>query len=191
MHAPVRLVAPETPPLTLERVKSHLRVDFADDDALITGLIAAATDALDGYTGILGRALVTQKWQQVFDRFTGCMRLPLAPVASIEKIEYFDAENERQTVAAEIYELFADEIGPYVALKAGASWPATFARAASVSITYVAGSEVATVPPAVCAAILLHVAHLYANREAVGDTSSVALPLAYSALIAPYRRLGV
>ena len=35
--------------VTLEEAKAHLRVDTADDDALITGLIEAATDMVESW----------------------------------------------------------------------------------------------------------------------------------------------
>ena len=38
------------PKVTLEKAKSHLRVDGAEEDALITGWIAAAYGAIEGKT---------------------------------------------------------------------------------------------------------------------------------------------
>jgi uncharacterized phiE125 gp8 family phage protein len=59
-----------------------------------------------------------------------------------------------------------------------------------VSITYVAGE--ASAPEAIQQAIRLAVAHWYANREAAVVGASVqALPLAFDALIAPFRRVRV
>lgn len=188
MHAPVRLAAPAALPVSVAQARAQLRVDFDEDDTLIEGLIGAATDALDGYTGILGRALVTQTWRQDFDRFTGCMRLPLAPVASISEIVYFDAENAEQTLSTDVYELLSDARGPYVALQADQAWPASYARAGAVRVSYVAGEAVEDLKPALRAAIMLHVAHLYENRAAGSATPISVLPLAYYALIAPYRR---
>lgn len=189
MHAPVRTAAPGSAPVSREEAKAHLRIDHSDDDTLITALVAAATDHLDGWTGILGRAIITQTWRQDFDGFGCKLRLPLHPVASVSSVAYFDAENVSRTLSPDYYELLSDGSGAYVALKADQSWPATKSRAGAVSVTYVAGEELA--PAAIKAAILLMVGHLFENREAVADGGFGELPLAVSALTAPYRRVGV
>lgn len=189
MLAPVRTSAPASTPVSLAEAKASLRVDFSDDDDLITSLIAAAVGHFDGWSGTLGRALVTQSWRQDFGGF-GVMRLPVGPVASIDEIEYFDSENEVQTVDGAVYTLRTDALGSYVDLKPGQAWPATYARPDAVSVTYVAGTAAAEVPAAIKTAILLMVGHLYANREAVGE-AKVELPLGVHALVAPYRRVGV
>jgi len=189
MLAPVRTVAPASTPVSLVEAKAHLRVDHSDDDTLITGLIAAATDHLDGYTGILGRAIITQTWRQDFYRFSPQMRLPLHPVASVSSVTYYDGDNVQQTLSENIYELLADGAGPYIARKADQTWPGTKNREAAVAATFIAGE--ATAPAAIKTAILLMVAHLYENREAVAEGGFEALPLAVDALTAPYRRVGV
>jgi hypothetical protein len=53
------VVTPPAPIVSLAEVKRQARVEsaFTDDDDLFTGLIAAATAALDGPGGWLGRAL--------------------------------------------------------------------------------------------------------------------------------------
>lgn len=187
--APVRTSAPASNPVTLDEAKIHCRVDHTDEDDLITALIEAATSHLDGWTGILGRAIITQSWRQDFPRFGCNLRLPLQPVASITSVTYYDGDNTQQTLATSVYELLKDGGGAYVALKPDQSWPGTKSRAAAVSVTFVAGE--ATAPGAIKAAILLMVGHLYTNREAVSEGSFEALPLAVDALLAPYRRVGV
>jgi hypothetical protein len=58
MLKPVRTVPPAEMPVSLDEAKLHCRVDHNAEDAHITGLIAAAATHLDGWSGILGRALV-------------------------------------------------------------------------------------------------------------------------------------
>lgn len=98
---PVLTDVPALRPVSLAEAKAHLRVDFSDDDTLISALIDAATAHIDGYTGILARALVTQTWRQDFCDWPGdrVLRLPLAPVASVESVKYFDAANVETTVS--------------------------------------------------------------------------------------------
>jgi hypothetical protein len=133
---PVRTAAPAQAPITLDQAKQHLRVLHDDEDEYIADLIEAATDYLDGYSGVLGKALITQTWRQGFDSFwDGCsypsaLRLPLGPAQSVSAVAYYDPVNSLQTLSASVYELLNDGLGPYVALVAGQSWPAIYSRAA-------------------------------------------------------------
>lgn len=200
MHRPVLVTAPAMLPVSLAEAKLHLRVDHNDDDALIEGLVRAATEHFDGWTGILGRCLVEQEWRQDYDAFAPCLPLPLGPVISIISVKVAGV-----TIDGGSYALKTDAGG-----RARVEFDGVSASGAA-SITYKAGyptiPEVPEVPgdgedpgtPAVPAqstvpgplkiAILLLVAHWYQNREAVGEPQS-ELPLAVDALIEPYRRVG-
>jgi uncharacterized phiE125 gp8 family phage protein len=188
MLSPVLTVAPATTPVTLPEAKAHLRVLHDDDDDLIVSLIETATAYLDGWSGVLGRAIMTQTWRQNFSAFGEAMRLALGPVASVTSITYFDGSNVSRTLATSVYALFTDARGSYVALKPDQTWPATYGREDAVSITFAAGADAAPAP--IKTAILIHVAHLYMHRGAVGDQTST-LPLSHQALIAPHRKVGV
>jgi uncharacterized phiE125 gp8 family phage protein len=191
MYAPVRTVAPTVTPITLAETKVHLRVDSSDEDDLVTGLIDAATAHLDGWSGILGRALIEQTWRQDFDDFTARMALPLGPAMSVGSITYYDGANTQQTLSASYYRLLTDELGPYVARLPDLSYPSvTSSRDAAVSVTYTAGfaASESNMPPSIRQAMLLFVGHLYRNREAVVAGSFSDLPLGVQSLLAPYRR---
>lgn len=193
MLAPVRTVAPAEPMLTLDDAKAHLRVDHSDEDELITGLIAAAEAHLDGYGGTLGRALITQTWAVEFQAFRTRLDLPLAPLQSAT-IQYYDSTNTLQTLSSSIYAVLSDGLGPYVTLKYNQQWPQTYTRDDAVKVTWVAGygATAESVPAAIRSAILMLVAHLYDNRSAVNvGNSTTELPLAVTALLAPFRRVGV
>ena len=62
MITPRRTLGPTEKPVSLAEAKAHLRYDDDDQDVLIAACIAAATDRLDGWAGILGRCLVAQTW---------------------------------------------------------------------------------------------------------------------------------
>ena len=207
MHRPVLVTPPAILPVSLDEAKAHLRLVARGPMAkscqttttmFVKGLIAAATDHLDGWTGILGRCLVEQTWRQDFEAFAPCLSLPLGPVISITSV----------TVAGELI-----DSGSY-ALKTDVGGRARVevdgaAASGAVSITYKAGYATipavpaepgpeapakTTVPPAIKTAILLLVGAWYENREetAIG-VSVAALPnsVAVHALLAPYRRIGV
>src|SRR5689334_6017875 len=57
------LAQPALEPITLSDAKAYLRVDFPDDDSVITGIISRARSHAEGMTG---RAYATQQIQQIF-----------------------------------------------------------------------------------------------------------------------------
>ncbi len=149
------ITPPSADPVSLAETKTHLRVAHGEDDAYIGLLISAATQYLDGYDGILRRALVTQTWE------TDADRLPLAPVQSVTSGT-----------------LKSDALGFYVE-----------GRDNDSAFQFTAGyGTPADVPAPLRAAILLHVAELYENRERAMVGVSYTPTGAYEALINPYRR---
>jgi uncharacterized phiE125 gp8 family phage protein len=193
MLAPVRTVAPTEAPVSLDDMKLHLHVVGDDEDTLVQAYIDAATAHLDGYTGIVGRALVTQTLRQDFDGFRSCLRLPVGPVASVSGVTYYDSANISQTLATSVYDHFTDALGSYIALKPGQFiWPSAYTRRDAVSVTFIAGDAAADVPAPLKVAIMLIAANWYENREAVnvGNITS-EMPMGVAALIAPYSRIGI
>ncbi|KQZ81879.1 hypothetical protein ASD64_08965 [Mesorhizobium sp. Root157] len=209
MLAPVRTVAPATTPVSLVEAKAHLRVDHEDDDTLIEGFIAAATDHLDGWTGILGRCLVEQEWRQDFDAFARGLCLPLGSVISVTTVTWRNTAGQVSTVEGIWYSLQIDAGGRYfVRFRDDYAFPGDLYERGAVSVAYKAGyatvPEVpangddpaipakSTVPAALKVAILLLVGNWYANRETMVVGATVeSLPFAVDALIAPFRRVGV
>jgi len=194
MHRPVLVTPPATPPVSWEEADAHLRLDGdAGQKPLVEALIVAATAHLDGWTGILGRCLVEQTWRQDFDCFSPCLRLPLGPVLAVGSVKWRNADGQESTVGSASYTLITDAGGrSRVRFKDSFAPPADLDEVAAVSVTYTAGyptvGGVSTVPAAIKQAILLHIGHLYKNREAVNaGGAATELPLAYAALIAPYR----
>lgn len=195
MHAPVLVTAADAndPIITTAAAKLHCRIDGTDDDTLVAALVSAATAHLDGYTGTLGRALVTQTWRQDFDCFYPCLRLPL-PAATITEVRWFAEDDATGSViSATNYELQADALGSLVRFDDDYAFPGTLADWRGVRVTFTAGYGDATeVPAAIRQAMLLLVGHWYMNREAVNvGNITTELPMAVAALLAPYRRVGI
>lgn len=187
MLPPVLVTAPAEMPVTLAELKAQVSETSDDWDDLLTIMLGAAVSHLDGWSGVLGRALVTQTWRQDFKRFDTKFPLYLAPVASITSLTYRDDDGTEQTVPAENYELVHE--APYSVVRpvSGYSWPALQDRTAPVSITYVAGyGGAAAVPAALKQAILLHAATMFAYRETLAER--VSPTMAYESLVSPYRR---
>lgn len=191
MHRPVLVTAPAEMPVTTAEAKAHLRVTHSSEDTLIESLVKAATAHLDGYSGILGRCLVTQTWRQDFDAFAHVMRLPLL-AAGVTTVVHFDDAGASTTVDGANYELQDDALGSFVRFTDDYSLPSGSAETRAARITFTAGyGAAADVPAALKVAILLLVGQWYFNRETTGPSDKVELPFAVSALITPYRRVGI
>ena len=193
MFAPILVTPPDADIITLAEAKSHCRVDHTDDDDLISGLIAKATSHLDGASGILGRCLISQTWRVDFPCWNSCFRLPFPNVRSAT-VSYFDTSNVEQTVADASVEVFEDHISSIVRMSNSFARPSTYSdRAAPVRIEFIAGygDDAADVPQAITLAALLLIGHLYENREASTAEAMSVLPLAFDALVAPFRRVGI
>ena len=192
---PVRTVAPTAELLSLAGAKAHLRVEGDDEDGDIEALVADVAGLLDGYSGILGQALLTQTWAQSFDRFPyrGELRLPLGPLGDTVTIAYFDAAGAVQAFTG--FHAVSDAIGPLIILPDGASWPATAKRPDAVTVTWTCGhasSDAPNFPPNVIRAVKLLITHWYENRGPV-NIGNITSDLSWSLdqLISPHRKVGL
>lgn len=172
MSPPIRTEAPAEMPVSLADVKAHCRVDHNDSNAVLTALLAAAVDFLDGPNGMLGKCMVEQTWQKDFDAFDGCLRLPVGPVASITSVTYYDADNALQTLSTDHYALRFNALGAYIDLKPGEDWPASYDRDDAVRVTFVAGVPVGEVPASLKTAVLMLVSQWNEDREGKEEISS-------------------
>lgn len=203
-------VAPAVEPATLAEAKTHLRVDHDADDALISGLIAAARAAIEAQASC---TLVETTLAAAFDRFpcgegggywyrryrspwsfrtpsagSGPIELPRGPLRQVLGITYLDADGVERTLDPSVYRVVSGRRGR-VEPKLDQAWPATAPLAGAVAITYTAGyaTDAATLPPAAKPATLLLVGTLYEHRESVlVGTIAAELPAAVRDLIATF-----
>jgi uncharacterized phiE125 gp8 family phage protein len=187
MFRPVRISPPAKAPIHVDDAKVFLRVDGADDDVLIQGLIAAAVDHLDGRTGLLGRCLVTQVWQYKTIAFQRKISLGM-PGATAAVVRYLDRDGAMQELSGDDIALVEEVRGSCIVFAdhqpvIGWHGPAT------IDVTF--GTAEDKVPAAIVQAIRMLVAHWYANREAVTTGSAAAIPMGVDMLIAPYRWISI
>jgi len=190
----------------LADAKRQLRIDTSDEDVLLTALIAAAVEHLDGRDGILGRALLTQTWDLKVDAFPSAtpqnpyaaIDIPLPPLQSVDGVTYVDASGNVQTVSTAAYTVDLGGKWPGKVTPAlGSAWPPTAAIPDAVTIRFTAGYAASAgspsddgggVPAGIKHAVMLLVAHWYENRVPVNIGNIVnALPMTVAALLAPHR----
>jgi uncharacterized phiE125 gp8 family phage protein len=119
------VTAPPYEPILLAEAKKHLEIatDETRHDDHITGLIVAAREWLEGYTG---RAYVLQTLEMTFDAYPGCViELPRAPVQSIDSIKYVDGNGVEQTWAVANYQSDLNRVPARVALAYGGLLPSS------------------------------------------------------------------
>lgn len=187
------VTAPTVEPVSLAEVKNYLKIDddLTEDDALLSGLIAVARQHLDGYSGVLGRCLVSQTWKLSLPDFKSVIKLPLPPLQSVTHVKYYDTGGNLDTVSASIYEVITGGTsGGYIHLLGDQTWPTDVDtdRAEPVEITFVAGygDSWNDVPEPLRLAICGLVAHWHLNREPVGESMGL-IPMHINSLIDQYR----
>lgn len=185
------VTGPTVEPVSLAEAKTHLRVDIDDDDAYISGLIAAAREYLEGATR---RAFLTQTWRLSLDAWPwppAQIELPLPPLQAVNSIKYRDSDGTQTTVDSGDYIVDTDSEPGRIVLDYGESWPSeTLYPANPIQIEFEAGyGDAATdVPQYLRQAVLLLVGHWYENREPVViGTVHKELPLAVDSLIYLHR----
>lgn len=153
-------------------LRTHLYLSEQDtaENALLDAFIASARDLVEVY---LRRRLITQTVRVTLDRF-GCggsseVRLPIAPIQSVDQVQYLDDAGDWQTVDPAKYRLIASDEPNVLAPEYGMIWPVTRLDRAVVRIDLVVGYGDAgvKVPPRILQALRLQVAHMFHHR---GDT---------------------
>lgn len=212
----LQLVTPPTEtPVSLDEVKSHLRIDTDDEDDVLTAFLAAATQSIDGKDGSIGRALVTQQWRLYLDHFPVAMLpnapytrspyvtqirrfdilIPMPPLQEVTAIEYLDQDNVWQTLDPSDYIVDSVTEPARIAPAFGKMWPLVNVGLTStnaVKVTFTAGyGDPSAVPDTIKLAIKLLVGSWYENREAVVSLirarGILPLPMAVDMLLNNHR----
>jgi len=174
-------VEPTDQGVTLAEAKQHLRVDFADDDALISALIVAARQQIE--ETMVWRSFTPRTYRATYDTWNGSeVWLPMPPVQEVLVVSVVDDGVPDVVVDPGGYVLDVN-LGRLRFYGEGAG-----GAAGRLQIEYTAGYEVA--PGWARAAILLQLGNLYENREAVvvgAGVSAIQIPQALEALTLPWR----
>ena len=189
----VRQTQPAVEPVTLAEAKAHLRVDTADDDTYITGLVRAAREWVEQY---LDRTLVNTQWVMRFDKFppdgTMDIELPRPPMAAAGTATAvaltFTYENgDTATYGTSSYRVDRSATPGAVKTLYGQTWPPHLQDDNAISVTWWAGygASGSDVPAAIRHAMLMLIAHWYEIRGATLATGAVPqnVPFGVSSLL--------
>lgn len=175
-----RLITQTDFPVTVAEAKLRLRIDDtgvpADDaaqDADIQMMITAATELAENKTR---RSIATNTWQLKLDAFPAEIRLLYPPLVSVTSITYVDTAGVTQTLDASAYYVDSHSEPGWVVPATDTVWPDTMTTANAVTVNYTAGYGAANCPAAIKQFILMHVGHMFRNREAVTDKAMTVMP---------------
>lgn len=207
---PTLTTPPALEPVTLTEAKTHLRIDHADEDTLITALITAAREYCESLTRL---AFISQTWTWTLDRWPSrpsrhggpadaisavipalsggsarYLEVPRGPLASVTSITTYDDADAATAWATANYFVATGQDRIYRRL--GAGWPIPARTGDGIVIVYVAGygGAASDVPEAIRRAILLMVAQLYERRLAVEEAALAPVPLGVAELLGAYKK---
>ncbi len=193
-------------PLDFAVAKQHLRLTHDRDDTYISKqLITAAAEAAEMATH---RQLLTATWELTLDRpprlgdygsgsygdgeyayLTSTPRtrerllLPMAPLQQVNSITYIDTAGDEQTWDEDNYIVSVGKEPAEISLAHGKTWPQTLRvqNAFTVNFDCGYGDDESAIPTLLKQGMLLHIGHLYLNRETIVTDARVAvaeLPMA-------------
>ncbi len=177
---------PMAEPLTLAEVKTHLRLEGSEEDALLALLISTAREHLERETGL---CLIAQGWRLYLDRWPadGVIRIGKSPVQAVENVTVYDAHGIAVEVSLEDHLLDGEGRPARLWLR---TQPPPGRCINGIEIDFSAGfGEAGTeVPDSLKRAMLIHVGHMFAFRGVVSpDRQPAGIPDGYERLVAPFR----
>lgn len=179
----VRTTAPEAF-VTLAECKAQMDITYADDDALIQGILDAAIAALDGCDGMVGKAIATQGYTWTQARVAGSTRLdfPVLPFLAVVSIEYYNSDNALTTASLDDFTVLGGEDFGYIEPKN--AWPQMYDRDDALKIVFQSGYGVASAVPAnLKQACKMLVSHWYENREASANVVMHQIPFGVESMV--------
>lgn len=181
------------PPVSLDTIKKHVRIDHSDDDDMLLLYAEAARERWEEQTGYV---LMSQTWKCVLDDFPnipltgGLYANPISlhkhPVSNINSITYRDPTGENRTLAIDSVHLDFDSRPCRVAPRSS-RWPLTDRNIGAVSIEFVAGVDnQSLIPKVIQIALLMMISHWYEHREEASEVSLSVVPSAVRTIMNLY-----
>ncbi|HWW65320.1 MAG TPA: head-tail connector protein [Sphingomonadaceae bacterium] len=169
------------PAILREDAKTYLRLDSAEEDALIDRLIESATALCEAFTG---QILIARPGSEMIAAGGEWRRLARTPVRAISAVEAIAADGTAEALPVDAYAIDIDGNGDgWVRL----TRPVAVGR---LRVTYEAGlaGEADALPAPLKQGVVRLVAHLHAHRDAADEAGP---PAAVAALWRPWRRMRI
>jgi uncharacterized phiE125 gp8 family phage protein len=173
--------------LTTAEAKTHLKIDYTDDDTYIDNLISAARLSAEIYTN---RYFINTTLIQYGDQWSDLSVLFKSPVGSVTSIQYYDSDNNLQTLDSSVYVVDNIHQPARIGLDVNQSFPSIAGRINAVKCTYVVGygAAASNVPEGIKEACLLTIGNWYENRqEVVIGRIATELPKSAQYLLEQYK----
>jgi len=158
------VVPPTETVLALADAKAHLRVesDFVDDDALITAYISVAISYCENK---VQRKFQVQQLDWIAPNLDNGMRVPLAPVVSVDSIKYLTYPyGPEVTLDPSQYIVAPQAQGVAIVRPYYLRWPWVGQGPKPVTVRFTVGGA-ALISPGALHAIKMVLAHLYEFRS--------------------------
>lgn len=138
---------------SLNVVKNHLKVDYTEEDALITSYIETAHNFVEDYTNI---AIGVQNFEEhltadITEEYVFLSMNPLVSITSVVAID--EVDGTEQDVTSDIIKI-TNALGTRLKTE----------KKKSYKVTYSAGVALADIPKQMHQAILLSVSDMFENR---------------------------
>jgi hypothetical protein len=203
--------APSREPVTLGEAKGQLTLETDEDDDLLNRCIAAAREHAEAYCN---RGIVEQTVELTLDRFpaSGCaphdvhscrtgpasscrachlfLELPFGALAEDPPVilKYINAAGDETTLVEDTdYSVDAVSVPGRLHLAYGKTWPAARRQWNAVTVEYVVGWTVDSVPAGIKQAMLLLIAQMYEVRSPEVEKALVPIKFSYETLLNPFR----
>lgn len=172
-------------PIDLQLVKEQLRIDYDDEDSILSSYIRLARDEAEKITR---RSIAVKTYELKLEKFPindGVITLPYPPIKSITSITYKDYAGVVYTLSTDVYELDVDN--GTVNLKYNQTYPTSVPLYPTnpITITYIAGYD--EVPMMLKIGMAMLVGHFYENRESSADKAPQMLQLGHESLFTKYK----
>lgn len=180
--------------LTLTDIKTQLRIDDTDSDALLDIYLEAAIDLVERETT---RALRDNVYEWRLDQWPSCgamLKLPIAPVRDVLTVTYVDADEAEQSVDVALWDWERSSTGADLWFSTDFDFPTIGRERGGLRIGFEAGSDAdlgtgsegdadLVVPPLAKPCLLLIIAHWFQNREDASEQELKEIPMGSRRLI--------
>lgn len=193
----LKVVTPPATELSLSTVKSYLRIDYSDDDSLLSILIQSARERAEQYCN---RSFITQTLEAYYDKIEKDFTLPRAPIQNVSTVKLIYLNEESTLTQNADYYVMGNQ-DQWVTITATTyNLPPGFSPGDDISryhldVTYTAGygSSWTNVPMGIQEAIMKMAGAAYEVREDVavlsknGASGIIEIPNDAKSLLNAYR----